>query len=240
MGKALRDTPWPVLLLVASFLCPTELSVYAGSARLPPHRALLLVLLPFALARLAGRSAPTTRSFDVAFLAFATWTFVAYLLQHGAADGLQTAGAQSLDSFGSFLVARAYVRDARALRATAAVLFGAVLTAGLLALPEMLTGRFYVHDLMRQLTGRVHTTGVETRLGLTRAFGTFDHPIHLGTFCAAGFAFAIYSARIGGSVIRATVIPICTLAGLSSAPMLGIAVQSLLMALEKLTRGIKN
>lgn len=241
MSKALRDTPWPVLLLVLSFLCPTELSVYIGSARLPPHRALLLVLLPFTLAALFGRRGIRFRPFDITMLAFAGWTAFAYIYHHGSADGLQTGGALALDSFAAYLVARAFVRDERSLAATAGLLFATVAAAGLIALPETLSGQIITHDFMRYVTGYVHPVDVEKRLGLTRAFGTFDHPIHLGTFCASGLALCLYATRRRSQTfLRGVVVAACAFLGLSSAPMLSIGLQSGLIALDRLTRGIKG
>jgi O-antigen ligase len=241
MARALRDTPWPVLLLVASFLCPTELSVYVGSARLPPHRALLLVLLPCALFALFGRSRVKPRMFDVAFLAFAAWTVIVYVYHHGQADGLQSGGALALDAVGSFLVARAFVRDERAFAGTAVALLVAVAIAGLTALPETLFGQVFIHDFLRNATGYVHPVGIEKRLGLTRAFGFFDHPIHLGTFCAGNLALAVYATRRNVDAgMRAFVISASALTSLSSAPMLSLAVQLLLIGYERGTRGIKG
>jgi O-antigen ligase len=241
MARALRETPWPVLLLVASFLCPTELSVYVGSARLPPHRALLLVLLPYALFALFGRSRVKPRMFDVAFLGFAVWTVIVYVYHHGQADGLQSGGALALDAVGSFLVARAFVRDERAFTGTAMALLVAVAIAGLTALPETLFGQVFIHDFLRNVTGYVHPVGIEKRLGLTRAFGLFDHPIHLGTFCAGNLALAVYATRRNVDAgMRAFVISASALTSLSSAPMLSLAVQTLLIGYERGTRGIKG
>ncbi len=241
MLKALRDTPWPVLLLVASFLCPTELSVYVGSARLPPHRALLLLLLPWALIALFGRSRVKPRMFDVAFLGFAVWTVIVYIYHHGQSDGLQTGGALALDGFGSFLVARAFVRDERAFAGTAVALLIAVALAGLTALPETLLGQLFIHDFLRKVTGYVHPVGIERRLGLTRAFGLFDHPIHLGTFCAGNLALVIYATRRNVDAgMRAFVISASALTSISSAPMLSLAVQFGLIGFDRATRGIKG
>lgn len=241
MARALRDTPWPVLLLVASFLCPTELSVYVGSARLPPHRALLLLLLPWALFALFGRSRVKPHMFDVAFLGFAAWTVIVYIYHHGQADGLQSGGALALDAFGSFLVARAFVRDERAFAGTAVALLVAVAIAGLTALPETLFGQLFIHDFLRKATGYVHPVGIEKRLGLTRAFGLFDHPIHLGTFCAGNLALAVYATRRNiDAGMRAFVISASALTSLSSAPMLSLAVQILLIGYERGSRGIKG
>ena len=242
MGKALRDTPWPVLLLLVSFLCPTELSVYVGGARLPPHRALLLLLIvPALFTALFGRRHIGAKLFDVAVLGFAVWTLIVYVYHHGSSDGLQSGGALALDALGSFLVARAYVRDDRALQGTAGSLLLAVSIAAAIALPEMLLGRIFLHELLREATGYTHPVGVETRMGLTRAFGVFDHPIHMGTFCAGVLAFAVYGARNNMSAAgRFTIVAIGALTSLSSAPMLSLAVQTAMVGFDKATRGIKG
>jgi hypothetical protein len=228
-------------LLIASFLCPTELSVYVGSARLPPHRALLLLLIPLAIWRLVGAKAFRVATFDVLFLFFGMWTVFVYIYHHGQADGLQTGAALAIDSFGSFIVARAYVRSEAAFEATAASLFGAVVVAGLMALPEMLGGQIFLHDFLAKVTGYVHPVAVEKRGGLTRAFGPFDHPIHLGTFCASGLALAAYAARRERAAItRSLFVAACAMTSVSSAPMLSLGVQVALMAFDKATRGIKG
>jgi O-antigen ligase len=241
MLRALKNTPWPVLLLLVSFLCPTELSIYIGSARLPPHRALLLILAPIAVFRILSRGGIQPKGFDFAFFGFAVWTVVGYVHHHGQADGLQTGVALAIDSFGSFLVARAFVRDEQAFVGTSVALLMAVIVAGAFALPEMLLGQIFVHEFLKQVTGYVHPVGIETRLGLTRAFGTFDHPIHLGTFCASSLALAFYAARKElGALIRGVIITVCALASLSSAPMLSLALQAGLISFEQVTRGIRG
>ncbi|MEZ5855629.1 MAG: O-antigen ligase family protein [Hyphomicrobiaceae bacterium] len=241
MGKAFRGAPWPVLLLVLSFLCPTEFSVYVGSVRLPTHRALLIILLPLALFHSVGPKGGRLKLFDVTMLAFASWVLMVHLIHHGVDAGLQAGGSQALDAFASFLVARVYVRDAEAFRALTRMLFVVVAAAGMMALPEALTGRFYVHEFLGQITGYIHPTGVETRLGLTRAFATFDHPIHLGTFCSAGLAMCLYAERRSfGFWARAIIIPASALMGLSSAPMLSVAAQFGLMIAERISRGMRG
>lgn len=241
MRRGLSQTPWPVLLLIASFLAPSEFSVYLGSARLPLHRALLLLLVPLASFAASGRRGIRPKHFDLAFLGFAAWCMVVYLYHHGQADGLQSGGALAVDSFGSYLVARAYVRDEQALSATATTLFFAVIISGAIALPETLLGKIFVHDLLRDLTGYVLSASVEKRMGLTRAFGTFDHPIHLGTFCASAMALAAYAARKDlGATMRALFMLLATFASVSSAPLLSAGVQVGLSIIERYTRAIKG
>ncbi|MFV0296715.1 MAG: hypothetical protein ACK5JT_11430, partial [Hyphomicrobiaceae bacterium] len=241
MKRAARGAAWPVVLLVLSFLCPTEFSVYAGSIRLPPHRALLIVLLPIALFRALNSGDNRLKLFDITIFLFAVWVFLAHVYNHGLSDGIQPGGSQALDAFASSLVARVYIRTPEDFRSVARLLFYLVAIIAVMALPEALTGHFYIHEFLGKVTGYIHPTGVETRMHLTRAFATFDHPIHLGTFCAAGLAICVYSER--NKLIQASRIAMLSFGaflGLSSAPMLAIAVQFALMATEKLTRGLKG
>lgn len=231
--------PWPVLVLIASFLAPTELSLYIAGLRLPPHRIALILFLPVALWRLATVREIRVRAFDVLMPIYAAWTLVVYILHGGCADGLQYGGSIALESFGAFLIARAYVTSLALFQATVRALVLAVGAVFLVALPETISGVHYVHDALREVTGYVHPVGHEVRLGLTRAYGTFDHPIHLGTFCAGILAMVWYAdlsrrawlARLG-LVSGATVL------GLSSAPILCLGLQGVFIGWDRVTRGL--
>lgn len=245
----LKRVPLPILVIVVSFLCPTELSLYLAGLRLPPHRIALIVLFPIAIYRLLMRPDIRIRSFDHAMIAFNIATVAAFNY-HGiqylgpdliASNGLVYGGSLALESLVGYLVARVWIRDVEQFRAVLRLLVAAALVAGLIALPETLFGQHYLHDILQSLTGYVHPRDTEQRLGLTRAYGTFDHPIHLGTFCASVFALAWYS---GGAIAsrwgRALAILGATFAALSSAPLLVCAVQSVLIGWDRLTRGVQG
>jgi O-antigen ligase len=240
MRTSMTRVPAPIWLLVASFLCPTELSLYLFGLRLPPHRVALLILFPIALAHIVRRGTLTPRSFDALFLAYNVWTVGVLMAHQGAGEGLQFGGSLALESFAAYLVARVYVRDIATFVGTLGVLVTAVAIAGLIALPEMLSGVHYVHDVLRMVTSYEHPIGHETRLGLTRAYGTFDHPIHLGTFCASVLAMVWFAAKKRRELWRRVPILIgATLTGLSSAPLLCLALQGGLIVWERVTRGVK-
>lgn len=239
MTRSKGKAPLAILILVASFLAPTELSLFLGGLRLPPHRVALLILLPIALWRMATDRTVRILTFDVAFLLFNVWTLSVFLHHHGDSEGLQFGGSLALESFGAYLVARAFVRDQEAYSGTVRLLVVAVAISGLVALPETLTGWHYVHDLLGNLTGYQHPIGHETRLGLTRAYGTFDHPIHFGTFAASALAlvwFATPRQRLRRK--RVATIALVTALGLSSAPLLCLGVQIGLVGWHRLTRGM--
>jgi len=241
MLRAISAAPVPVVLVVASFLCPTEFSIYLDGLRLPPHRVALIILFPFALARLLASPAIRIKSFDFVFILFNVWTVWVFAYHAGGKEGLVYGGSLALESLGAYLIARTYVRDAPAFQATIKIILGAIATAALIALPETLLGQTFVHDFLRSLTGYHHPTGIETRLGLTRAYGTFDHPIHYGTFCAALLALIWFSehrsAKRNG---KAALVSFATFLGISSAPMLCLGLQGGMLVWDRLTRGITS
>lgn len=238
--RSLRLVPLPVLIVVASFLAPTELSVYAGGLRLPLHRLALIAFILPALWRIFIRPDIRIRAFDVLFLLFNVWTVEIYTHHGYGTEGLVYGGSLALESLGAYAVARAWVRDVQTLRATIRVLVGAVVAAGLIALPETLLGRHFVHDALQALTGYVHPRAIETRWTLTRAYGTFDHPIHLGTFAASVFALAWFAERDAmRRNVRLAAVVVATFAALSSAPLLCIGVQLGLITWERVTRGVQ-
>ena len=194
MTAAATKVPIPILLILVSFLCPTEFSLYIAGLRLPPHRLALMALLPVAIARLMISRDQRLRSFDVLFLLYGFWTIGIYTF-HSGKEGFVYGGSLALEALGGYFVARSFVRTTEQLRATMRAFLAAVIVAALFALPETLLGQIFTHDLLRQLTGYYHPIGVESRLGLTRAYGTFDHPIHYGTFCAALLALFWYTEQ---------------------------------------------
>jgi len=237
MFGAIAATPLPILILVFSFICPTELSLYLGGLRLPPHRIALLVFLPMALTRLMGKDGPRLKSFDYLVFGYNIWTVSVFMLNDGAEEGLKFGGSLALESFGSYILARAYVRDVATAASVIGALFAAVLLAGLIALPETVLGSHYVHETLAKLTGYSHPIAYEKRLGLTRAYGTFDHPIHFGTFCASVLALVWMCERRAGKV---ALITSATLLGLSSAPILCLGVQGALIGWDRVTRSMKR
>lgn len=231
--------PLPVVLILVSFLCPTEFSLYIAGLRLPPHRLALLILFPVAIARLVASPGQRIRSFDILFIFYGLWTLSVYSL-HSGKEGFVYGGSLALEALGGYFVARAFVRTTDQLRATMRASILAIIAAMLVAVPETLLGQIFTHDLLRQITGYHHPIGVETRLGLTRAYGTFDHPIHYGTFCAALLALFWYAeSRTTNRRINAGTMTFATFLGLSSAPMLCLGLQGGMLVWERATRSIK-
>lgn len=237
MKKPKHKAPWQVIVLIAAFLCPTELSLYIAGLRFPPHRVALFILLPIALMRLASQNGMKLKSFDVFFILFNVWTVAIFMYHMGQQEGLVYGGSQALEGLGGYLVARAWVRNEEDLRATLKALGVAIAIAACIALPETLFGKIFTHEILRAITGYHHPIGVEERMGFTRAYGVFDHPIHYGTFCAGMAAMFWYAERnLKSKIKKAAMLTGATLLGLSSAPLLCLGMQGAMLVWDPLTR----
>jgi hypothetical protein len=239
MLQAFRHTPAPVTFLILSFLLPTELSLYLGDLRLPGHRVALLLVFPFAVYRMLARRDTHIKAFDIGIAAFGTWMLAVYYWHSANLSGLVYGGSLALETTGAYLVARAWIRDLPTFQNTLKVIFIAIVVAALFALPETFLGRNFTHEFLAKVTGYVHPISVRSRLGLTRAYGVFDHPIHYGTFCAALFTLFWYVNRdISRRLKMALFISSAAFLSLSSAPLLCIIIQCALIAWERVTRGV--
>lgn len=239
--KLKKWPPLPVLMLIASFLCPTEFSLFIDGLRIPPHRVVLIAVLPLALFRLLTQRNLKLRVFDALFIAFNAWTVGIFMYHMGDHDGLVYGGSLALESLGGYLIARVWVRDTETFRATLRAMAAAIAVAALFALPETLFGQLFTHDFLKSVTGFDYPTSLETRVHLTRAYGPFDHPIHYGTFCAAFLALFWFSQKQAFDRRKfAALLVFATLLGLSSAPILCLALQTALILWEYATRGVAN
>ena len=241
MARSRAKTPLPVVFLIIAFLCPTEFSLFLDGLRLPAHRVVLILLLPIALCHLLMQRRLRIRSFDLAFVLFNIWTVGIFVYHHGDQEGLVYGGSLALEGLGAYLVARTWIRDHDIFLATLRTVAWAIAIAAMIALPETLLGQNFTHDFLKTVTGYVHPTAVETRLHLTRAYGSFDHPIHYGTFCAALLAMFWYSANTKfDRRKRAVLLALATFLGLSSAPILCLILQGAMILWEYATRGTAN
>lgn len=239
MKKVLKTVPLPILLLAISLVCPTELSLFLGGLRLPPHRVALIVLLIAAIVRMSRAKPIQLMACDYLMLIYGLWSVGVFMYHEGQGPGLQYGGSLALESFASYFVARVFVNTLEQLKATVSVLLFCVLVVGSLAALESVSHVLIVHSFLKQLTGYDVEAGFELRRGLMRAYSTFDHPILYGSFCASTLALAWATAkRMGAARRNVVLIAGATYFGMSSAPLLTIGVQTGLLIWERLSRGI--
>lgn len=237
MKDAFRITPLPVILVILSFICPTELSLVVGDLRLSPHRVAFLVFLPFAFYRLATRPDTQLRSYDFPFIALAFWQ-TGVFTYHAGAEGLAFGGSWALESLGGYAIARAYIRDLETLRAAMRIVFLSIVLAAMIATLDTLTTSYFTHELLRSILGGEPMPAVELRRGIARAASTFDHPIHYGTYCATMFALIWLSEpKRMRRYLRAAGMTVAAVLAMSSAPLLSLGLQGMMLTWDRWTRG---
>lgn len=231
---SVRALNWQVKLFLFSLLIPTEFSFHVGEFRLTVYRILLLVAIaPCFFTVMRGRAGRTLPA-DWLLCGYSIWVVLALSLHMGWGDGLKSGGILVVESFGAYLLARACIRNERDYAGFIKLLVLVIIGLSLVAIPEALTGK----NLLRPHVG--HIGG---RLGLTRAFGPFDHPILFGMFCASAVSLALYVPikslqEKGAHVGRASWVTVATFMSVSSGALATCLMQMILALWYRVARGM--
>lgn len=237
----LRFTDFIPFFFILSLLVPFRIEV--GSLLLSPNRIfLLLLLVPCMLTLISGR-AGRLRIVDILILAHTTWMSLALLLAHGIGEGAEAAGIHVVEVMGSYLVARCFIRSAETFRSVVGLLFISIVIMLPFLIAETLTGRHFLNAFISLFGPAIDPHSMESRLGLERAFGVFDHPIHLGVYCVSVFSLTFYAlgyrSRVFVKYLRAGLVALGGACSMSAGPMLALAFQSMFMGWDLVTRRIR-
>lgn len=186
----------PLAALFYSFLLfSPEVAVVVGGINLPSYRIALLILALPAVVMVIKRPEVRFHFIDVAVAIASFWMMLSFMLHYGFQNGLIRGGGLFVDTALSYLVARASVARFDELRYLLMILLPGLMLAGFLLALESLSGRLVFRPIYVSLFGNVRSavteggsvTGLdtETRLGLMRAYGPFEHPILAGVFMAS-------------------------------------------------------
>lgn len=240
LREAARACPFWIVALTLALMLPTEFSVTLGTLRLSPYRiVLILAIIPavraFGKVREQGK-VPA----DLLVLLHLTWAFIVYAYYHGMGVALETGGVRFLEFGGAYLVARAYLTDLRSFLGFCAVLVYCVGVLAPLAVFESVTGIFIFKEIVKIVTGIPFSSRIEPRLGFTRAFGPFDHPILLGVFAssAVGLVWAFKSVlKISPFAARLQIAAVflATATSLSAGPFASLVIQGVLVVWRQIT-----
>lgn len=233
-----NGVPLPILLfLILVILVPIEFSFNLGSLSLTASRAFLVVMAFMVIPKMFQMK---LRLFDWFFIGHVLWTCVAYLMIYPPGQAVEMAGSYGLEFLIVYMMARIYLQRVEQMRAVIVLIFAFVLLSGIFAFPEAFTGNRYVHDFATAVTGNTYRLGSEIRMGIYRAHSFFEHPILYGVFCASSFSLVWFMSTPLQRLYRAPVIMFATWLSASSAPILTLLVQLLLLVLEWVTRKIKR
>jgi len=238
-----RATKAPMLgaLFYLAMIVPLEFSITMAGLRLSPYRVFLLVMIIPLIFRLTRETRILPMDYLIA--AHAIWAALALAVYGGIAMGFETGGIYVIESLGAYLVGRMAVTSPETSRAMLRFMVSVLVIMAAVAIPESLTGFHFLREASRAVMGGAALPIIEPRLGLHRAFGSFDHPILYGVFAASTFAAAYYvlckerlqlrSQAILGLIAGSTFL------SLSAGPFVAIAFQVLVLGWDRVTKGIQ-
>jgi hypothetical protein len=232
----------PALLLVISFIMPPETSLSLGSLRLSPYRVILLIMVVPSLIHLLSGKAGPLNGIDLAVIAHALWCIIALGAYGGPGQALESGGIYFVESFGAYAMGRRYIRNVRDFQALSLLVALVVCSLLAVALPESVTHTHFLREAFRGVLGGPALPIIDPRMGLARAFGSFEHPILFGVFCSMAFATAWFVARptlspfrgwlLIGSIVTASFV------SLSAGAWLMLGLQIALAVWDRITRGL--
>jgi O-antigen ligase len=235
-----KKMSWPVVLFLLGLVWPCVIPV--GPLRMSLYRIVLVVMILPCLGMFITGKAGRIRTADVALLLFSFWCFLGLSVIHGIELSAQTSGIVFLETVGSYLLARCFVRDADDFYNVVQLLFRIVVILLPFAIFEFVSGQ----NISRELFAEICPTfsGVESpRLGLTRVQSVFDHPILFGVFTGSVFALVHLVLGYKRSFFRRTLmtgaVAATAFVSLSAGPLIALIVQGLLLSWNSLFRTIK-
>ena len=227
--------PLAVVLYFLMIALPIQFNL--GPVFMTGVRAVLLVTtIPLTIRLFSGRLGRVLPT-DVLLLAYILWA-IAMLFVNSPSQVVSIGGSYALELFGSYILARNYIRTPEQFRAMCRGLFTVLIFTVPFAIYETQSGRPLITEFIAKLPGissyadySDNTFG--SRLGLERSQVIFSHPIHYGLFCSSLFSLALagFSGLVGNfrRYLLGFLISIGVVASVSSGAILPVALQLGLM-----------
>ncbi|MEM6669865.1 MAG: O-antigen ligase family protein [Pseudomonadota bacterium] len=215
-----------------------------GPVKLNPYRlVLVLAFIPLVFAWLSGKAGRIIAA-DLFIALYCAWAALALTVNHGVAESVEPAGILTIEAFGSYLLARVFIRNQQQFRVMVSTIVAATAILLPFAILEAFTSKNYIVVLFDIPFETINDILSEPRFGLQRAQGPFEHPILLGVFAASVFMLALLVGGNGAGLFRrqvsAGIAGLVTFFSLSVGAYIVIAFQIGLLAWERLTKGIPS
>ncbi len=235
-----KGAPLVVLAFLFSLLIPFIITL--GQISLQPHRIVILLTMPYLLARLFSGKAGKLLAADFLILFAGLWCALAYTFSYRYAPGvsigktLQFGFSFFFELFGGYLIARVGIRSAQDLQRVTKFMFYFILLAIPLAAIEAVSHKPFLMDLL----GRA--AAYDVRFGMRRAQVVFGHPILYGTFASTAFGLVWYAlkpnASVFGRAFRALFVFIAVFFSFSMGAILSFLIQSGSVTYDRLFKNI--
>jgi len=230
---SINSLNWKIILFVFALLIPTEFSLNFVELRLTVYRLLLLLAFVPCLIKVMHDKNFKILAADWLFLGYAGWVLLSLILHLGIVGGMKSGGILMIESFGSYLLARSFIRSEGEYAGLVKLIFLIIIALSLLSIPEFLIGKNLFRPNIEHL---------DFRFGFVRAFGPFDHPILYGMYCASAVSLVLYvpirnMQDMGTHIGRALWVTIAAFISISSGALAAAIVQFALALWRKLFGG---
>lgn len=234
----------PLVIFCVAAVLPSELSLMLGGLNITAYRAVLIVAFVPSLLGAIARTNTKTVIIDSLVLACGLWVIVSLARNHGGSAAAESGGVYLLELLGPYLLCRAYLRTPAQLRRVIRTISILLCILAPLMLFESLTGIPIIKRVFGMALGKPFHPIPDTRFGLHRAYGSFDHPILAGVFTASAVALIWFSYGRASSLFHwkrgafVGAAALASFASLSSGALGSMVIQFGLIAWERVLRRI--
>jgi hypothetical protein len=226
-----------IVLFIIALLPPVYFSI--GGTILSLSRIFLLFAILPLLIRLIAAQAGRLMFTDYLMMLYCAWIAITYTYHYGL-NRIALSGITIIEQMGAYLVGRVLIRNVTDYMIFIRTFFIALLVLFPFAIFELFTGRniwaalfdpiFSVHQKPGSAYGR---------MGLERVLSGFEHPILYGLFCSLGVAnfFYVYQTKLYKAFAMLVFAAGMTFMSLSSAPLMAVGSQVLMITWDKVTKG---
>ncbi len=220
--------PVAAYVFMASLCVPLFFNI--GPLRLAPFLLVLLVLFPPMFFKWVSGKQTTVQLPDLLLLFYCAWCAIALAMVHGVSFITEPATIVLLQTFGSYLVGRIYVRNEDQLRKVVRFHFALVLALLPFALFETVKGYPLLNRIFGALGPVFHDHHMPTRMGLRRVQSVFEHPILYGIFVSSTVGMLFSMDRFSSvKVVAFAAIAVATFVSLSTGALLCLMIQIILL-----------
>ncbi|KNX39869.1 hypothetical protein ROTO_35960 [Roseovarius tolerans] len=208
------------------------------------YRVILLIFLFPAIFALFSGKVGRIRLSDIAVILICVWTSISYFVLYGVQPMIERVGIVWVEVWGSYLIARVYIRTPDAFLKMSKLFFWIAIVLIPSTLIELQTGRNVLIEFFDKFGDSYTNQLKEQRLGFERVQGPFSHPIHFGVFFGSliGLVFYVigYHASWLGRVLRATLVALIGAGALSSGPLAAITMQAFFILWDRILSSFKS
>ncbi len=241
-----KETPQaaklPILVVIFIVGLTIPLIVNAGSIRLSVYRIVLLFLFFPALFRLLSGTVGSIKIPDIAVISICIWSSLSIFVVQGPL--VETAGILVVETLGSYLIGRCYIRSPEQFLKMCQLFFGIIIIILPFAIFESVTGRELILQVFDTVGTAYSPSNMERRLGFYRAQGPFAHPIHFGLFFGAFIGLTYYVVGYGKPVFsklwRTAAVALTGALAFSSGPLTALMAQIYIIVWDRTLKRVNS